>query len=257
MAKITRSIAALTALLATTADLHPRESQYNAGNLAAANAEFAVNADGCSTVSLYQAGTYNLTNIVEGTIDGFNWIAILMRPLNQASVNPLLSITGATQGAWIGKCGPFIKVRVRTTAFTAGSCSAVLICENGIADDMLFGQNIGNAVTTIGTAGAVTTLTLPSPGAGLRSRLQSLTIGRFATAALTASATPIAISSTNLPGSYAWTFAADALALGQYQSIREEGLALSSAAQNANTVITMPATTGVIWRATATYDLMQ
>jgi hypothetical protein len=258
MSKFVRGLAALTALMGYPSDLHPRESQWKTGALSAQNAEIIIPADGCSTVSLFMNGTFSLTNQVLGTVDGVNWTPVLMRPFNQASVTPVISITGTTGGLWVGKCGNFIAVKVQCTAFTSGACNVFLAGENGLADEMLFGQMIPGAATVLGTAGAAATLTIPAPGTGLRTRLQSLFIARYATAALTASATPGAISTTNLPGSLALTFAQDALALGQMAAVfQDNNLSLPGLAQNTASTIVLPATTGVLWRAHATFDTTQ
>jgi 3-polyprenyl-4-hydroxybenzoate decarboxylase len=109
-------------------------------------------------------------------------------------------------------------------------------------------------VTATGAAGAAVTLSLPTPGAGLRQYITYLSINRSASAALTAGATPTVVTTTNIPGALAFTFGADAAPQGTDKIIREDfTYPLAATAQATATTIVCPATTGVIWRVTAGY----
>ena len=245
MAKLSRDLASTT--------LHPREDIYSTAALASVNAETIINADGCSTVTLDLRGTFSLTIEVAGTADGTNWTPIPLRPVNQASKLWVASVAGTTAGVWSGTIQGYRQVRARATAYTSGSATTTLLASvspSASANEML----TSTAVTAVGAAAAAVTLTLAAPGAGLRQYLTYFSHTRFASAALTAAATPITITSTNLPGSMAWTFPADALALGYVDRYREDfNFPLVSSAQNTATTIVCPATTAVIWRVTAGY----
>lgn len=245
MAKLSRELA--------STNLHPREDIFAIAALASANAEVIINSDGCSTVSLDLRGTFSLTIEVAGTVDGTNWTPIPMRPVNQASKLWVASVVGTVAGLWIGAVTGYRQVRARATAYTSGSATTTLLASNSPA--AAFNELVTSTlVTTLGTAGAATTLTLPAPGAGLRQYLTYLSINRFATALLTAGATPVAVTTTNLPGSMAFSFAADAAAAGSLDRWREDfAFPLASSAQNTATTIVCPATTSVIWRVTAGY----
>lgn len=246
MAKISRNLTADT--------MHPRENLFVAGNLGSLNAEIIVDCDGATTVALDLRGTFNLTVEVSGTIDGTNWTPIPVRPINVASIAYVAVVAGTAAGVWAGKCALYRRVRARVTAYTSGSAVAVVSASNGSLDDTLSGLVSPLVVTTIGTAGAAATLTIPAPGAGLRQYLTYLAINRFATALLTAGAAPVAVTTTNLPGALAFSFAADAAAQGTIDRWREDfSFPLASSAQNTATTIVCPATTGVIWRVTAGY----
>lgn len=233
-------------------NLHPRETLFIAGNLGALNSEVIQFADGCSTVTLDLRGTFSLTVEVAGTVDGVNWTLIPMRPINQASVLYVAAIAGTTAGAWVGMCAGFRQVRARVTAYTSGSATTTLAASTAPYDPMIYGPNTNSIGTTLGTAGAATTLTLAAPGAGLRHYLTYLAINRFATALLTAGTAPVAVTTTNLPGSLAFSFAADAAAQGTLDRWREDfAFPIAASAQNTATTIVCPATTSVIWRVTA------
>jgi hypothetical protein len=139
------------------------------------------------------------------------------------------------------------------TAYTSGTAVASLVASiaalPGLHEMLSVTPSLGTAV---GAAAAAVTLTLASPGAGLRHYLTYLSINRFATALLTAAAAPVTVTTTNLPGSLAFSFGAEALPQGQIDRWREDfAYPLSSSAQNTATTIVCPATTAVIWRVTA------
>lgn len=233
--------------------LDPREALFVAGNLGSLNAELPiVAADGCNTVTLDLRGTFNLTVEVSGTVDGTNWVPIVLRPINTAAVSYVASVAGTAAGVWAGSCSQYRQVRARVTAYTSGSATAVLLADNATLDSTLQGTITPSLVTTIGTAGAATTLTLTAPGVGLRHYLTLLSIGRFATATLTAGTAPVAITTTNLPGTLALSFPAEAAAQGTLERWREDfSFPIAAVAQNTATTIVCPATTSVIWRVTA------
>jgi 3-polyprenyl-4-hydroxybenzoate decarboxylase len=100
------------------------------------------------------------------------------------------------------------------------------------------------------------TLTIASPGAGLRHYMTYIKIERIATALLTAAATPVVVTTTNLPGSLAYSVQADAAAQGLIYTLRDDfAYPLAASAQATATTIVCPGTTGVIWRVTAGYQV--
>jgi len=121
--------------------------------------------------------------------------------------------------------------------------------------------NIGNvtdypltgnlAVTAVGTAGAAVTLTLPAVTGNFHN-ITHIQITAYTTSARTGNATPITVTSTNLPGSPAWTFAtAGAVGTTDIKTIES---AIKSSTANTNTTIVCPATTNVIWRVQVIYN---
>ena len=235
-------------------NLHPRENLFIAGNLGALNAQIILDADGANTVALDLRGTFNMTIEVAGTIDGVNWTLIPMRPVNQASVSYVAAITGAVPGSWVGECAGFVDVRARVTAWTSGSAVATLVSAISTLTDQMKNLCTPLLVTNTGAAAAAVTLTLPAPGAGLRQYLTYLSIDRFATALLTAAATPVLVTTTNLPGTLVFSRPADAAAQGTLDQYREDfAYPLAASAQNTAVTIVAPATTGVIWRLTGGY----
>lgn len=109
------------------------------------------------------------------------------------------------------------------------------------------------SLTVTAAAAAGATLTLPAPGTGMRQRIQFLEITLYSSTARTGVATPIVVTSTNLPGNLAFTFAT-AAALGAADT-RTYIFAtpLDAAAQNTAVTIVCPAVTGGMWRINCVY----
>lgn len=235
-----------------SATLHPREAIFSTATLGSLNAETIIYSDSCNTVTLDLRGTFSMTIEVAGTVDGSNWTLIPMRPINIASVAYVAAVTGTAAGTWVGQCAGFRQVRARVTAYTSGSATTTLAANSAAYDNLLFGPVTSVAATAVGAASAAVTLTIAAPGAGLRHYLTYLSINRFASALLTAAAAPITVTTTNLPGSLAFSFAAEAFPQGSLDRWREDfAFPIAASAQNTATTIVCPLTTSVIWRVTA------
>lgn len=253
MAKISRDQPIPAGGLAT---LHPRETLSASGTLAAINSEVILPVDGCSSFALDLRGTGSMSVEVQGSVDGVNWFSLPLRVIAGAAVSYVaLAVYASSNAGWAGSCGGFRLLRARVTAFTSGSATATLIGSTAPIDQSLIGQVTPFVVTSVGAAGAAVTLTLPAPpGSILRQYMTYLSINRFASAVLTPAAAPVTVTTTNLPGSLAFSFAADAAAQGTIDRWRED-FAFPIAASALNTVVTVvaPATPLVIWRITAGY----
>lgn len=244
MAKLSKDLAAGV--------LHPREALFVTGTLGTNNAEVITPADGCNSVTIDVRGTFVATIEISGSVDGVNWTLIPVRPLNQATVQYAAAVT--TAGTYTGSASCYRFVRARVTAYTSGAAVTMLSAGLCIPDATLQGMVTPLLVTATGAAGAAVTLTLPSPGVGLRQYVTYLRIVRNASAALTAGAAPTVVTTSNLPGALAFTFGADAALQGTDKAIQEDFVfPLAATAQNTATTIVCPVTTGVIWRVTAGY----
>jgi hypothetical protein len=155
----------------------------------------------------------------------------------------------------MGSCTGYRKVRALATAYVSGGSTATLMASNALFDD--FAAN-GSAtpllVTAVGASGAAVTMTLPAPGIGLRQYVTYLSINRFAVALLTAGAAPVTVTTTNIPGTLAFSFPADAAAQGTIDRWREDfSYPIMGTAQNTALTVVCPATPNVIWRVTGGY----
>lgn len=245
MAKISRDLAA--------GNLHPRENIFATGNLAVLNAVVTVAADGAATVMVGITGTYVGTITVEGSIDSTNWEVIPIKPVSAGGIY-VLTLASATIGRWAGLCAGFSSVRVRMSAYTSGTAAVTAVSDVAPMAIEVFVRATDQAVTATGTAAAAVTLTIPSGGAGTFHYITRVLIQRFATVLLTAAATPVLVTTTNLPGTRVFSIPADAAALGSVATIVVEAAApmRSSAAATATTIVA-PATAATIWRITADY----
>ena len=251
MAKISRD---LTTPTGGTTLLHPRETLIGTGTIGALSGEVILPCDGSASVSLDLRGTFSMTLEVAGTVDGTNWTLIPVRPINMASIAYVASVSGGTVGTWVGKCAQYRSVRVRCVAYTSGSATTVLVASTAPLDDSLQGMVTTTLATVTAAAGVAATLTIAAPGAGLRQYLTYLRIVRSASVALVAGAAPTIVTTTNLPGSLAFTFGADASPQGTDKYIQEDfAYPLAASAQNTAVTIVCPLTTSVIWRVTAGY----
>jgi hypothetical protein len=235
-------------------NLHPRENYAAAASLVL-NGELIIDCDGCSSFLLDLRGTFNGTIEVSGcsTLDGATYTATPVVPVNTNSRSYVASVVGTAAGLWEGKCGGYTKIRARCTAFSAGPILVNLTACNGVLDDSLNRSTTQLLVTTTAVAGAAATLTLPAV-TGLKHYLTYLRIVKFAAATLTAAATPVIVTTTNLPGSLAFSLQADAAAQGSLFSFQEDfSYPLAASSQGSATTIVAPATPNIIWRMTAGY----
>lgn len=249
MAKISTDLAGS---LGANQPLHPRENRFVTSALASVAASSVVASDGTSSFFLNLTGTWVGTVQVEGSNDGSNYHVIPMRPWNAASLVWVVSSTAT--GQFVGHNPGFAFLRLRCTAFTSGSIAFTLSSSLASLDQLIQGAVTTSTGTATGAAAAAVTLTVAAAGAGLRHYFTNILIQRHTSALLTAGATPLIVTTTNLPGSRAYSFPADAAAQGVVATIQESfPRPLASSAQNTATTIVCPATTGVIWRVTADY----
>lgn len=219
-------------------------------NLSALNAEAIADLNGHCVASVDVRGTFTATLIFEGTVDGTNYVTLTA--INQAT--QAMVTTTAAAGTFFVSVTGYRRIRVRVSAYTSGT--AVVAIRASLADYAInaIPYPATLSVTNTGAAGAAVTLTIPAAGAGLFHYITRIVIQRFATALLTAAAAPVVVTTTNMPGSKAFTFPADAAAQGTiYSEIVEPSQPLKSSAANTNTTIVCPLTTAVIWRVTADY----
>jgi hypothetical protein len=242
------------AKLLSIGNQHPRENFRASATLASVNAEVIIECDGCSSFLLDLRGVFSGTLEVSGTVDGDNWIPLPVVPVNQASRSYVAVITGTVAGLWEGKCGGYWRIRARCTAYTSGAFLTTISASNALLDDSRNRLVTPILVTATAAAGTAVTLSMPTPGAGLRHYITYIRIVRFASALLTAGAAPVVVTTTNIPGALAFSIPADAAAQGSAFPYQEDfSYPIAVSAQATATTIVAPATPSVIWRVTAGY----
>lgn len=230
----------------------PRTDVRVSGSIAALNGEIALSLNGETTATVdMRTSAFTGTITFQGTIDGTNYITI-------PAYNPLTELwvtTFTAAGQWVlPNIAGYRIVRCIATSFTSGSATVTLNASLGqsVTYNKAIPANL--TATTVGTSGSATTLTISSGGAGLYHYIGYLRIDRFAAALLTAAATPVTVTTTNISGSLAFTFPADVAAQGSVYTQEFNGAnPIKSTNAATNTTIVCPATTSVIWRVTAVY----
>lgn len=107
-------------------------------------------------------------------------------------------------------------------------------------------------VTATAASGSAVTLTLPAVASQFH-RINFIEITAYTTAARTGSATPLTVTTTNLPGSPAFTFQTAAAVGTKEPYVLAPGFPIKSSVANTATTIVCPATTSVIWRVNVSY----
>ena len=248
-----------------------QEARRTTGTLAALNAEVVhnVNGDNSATIFINGTGTFNATYNIQGSPDGTNFYDLLAFPYAPGSVGGTLPqpgqplVTEAVNAATVQRMlcvavGGLQKVRIRLTAYTGGTAAVTINsdqCES-LSPYVRDQKAATLMVTATGAASAAVTATLPAV-AGLRHYIDGIQITRSATAALTAAATPVVVTTTNLPGTPAFTFGSDAGGVGVDKIVEFDfgSTGIAASAVNTATTVVCPVYTGVIWRINVSYRL--
>lgn len=231
--------------------------------LAAANAEVLMDLNGAATVTFdVRTIAGALTYVFEGTVDGTNYIALpafvvfqlLGATLITEQYVPSVVVATTNSGIYtIGVTG-FRRVRLRVSAYTSGN---ITVSARGTAANLiLYGRPVPSilAGTNTGAANAAVTLTIPAPGVGLFHYISGLYVARAGAAALAGTAV-LVITSTNLPGSLAWSVGNASAAGSTLRDVEyQPAQPLKSLVANTATTIVAPAPgAGVLWRINALY----
>jgi hypothetical protein len=250
-----------------------REARTSSGVLGSLGAEIVHQLDGDESVLIYLNGggaTFNATVDFFGSVDGTNFnIALPAWPIPQGftggtiaqAAQPMLLEainTTSVQRVYSLRVAQLKAIRVRTVAWTAGAAGVTMVSDAQAALSLYVVEQKANSLFATATAavGVAVTLTLPAV-AGLRHYLDFIKVTRSATAALTASASPVLITTTNLPGAPVLTLGQDAGGIGVDRDVQFDfgSSGLAATALGTPTTIVCPAYVGVIWRASAAYRL--
>jgi hypothetical protein len=248
-----------------------RERREISGTIGALNAEVVLPTNGdeqalVTVVSASLIGTLEFTAASDSA--GTVYSPVVAFPYAPGCVGGTIPVSGQpiqtdalvaanTLRTYAVPCGQVKNLRVRASAYTSGNAAVTITSDS--CDPMhtaLITPPSTLAVTATGVAGAAVTATLPLV-TGLRHVVDFIRVTRSATATLTAGATPTVVTTTNLPGTPALTFGADAAA----QGVDKEGVldfgssGLAATALGTATTVVCPATPNVIWRVNVVYRL--
>ena len=204
-------------------------------------------------VSATQNGVWNIGSI--STLPSLVAGAAVIGGVTQSGIWTLAQGTANTvANAWPTKLTDgtnTVAVKAASTPATATDTALVVALSPA---SPAYHKQADLAVTVTAAANTAATLTLPAPAAGLFHYITRIEITRTATAALTGTAT-LVITSTNLPGTIAWSVG-NAMTAGGTQKdvdINFTHPVKSSAAAIATTIVCPAPGAAVLWRATAYY----
>lgn len=246
------------------------EARTTTGNMTALYAEVVhnVSGDASAVIFLNGIGPLNATYSVQGSPDGSNYFDLVAYPYAPGSLGgtlpqpgqPLVAeaVTAATVRRMLCVAtGGLQKIRVSLTAYTSGTCEVTINSDECPSlSPYLRDQKAATLMVTATAVSTAVTLTLPAV-AGLRHYIDRISVLRSATAALTASATPVVVTTTNIPGSPALTFGSDVAGIGVDKELVLDfgGAGIAASAVNTPTTVVCPIYFGVIWRVNAAYRL--
>lgn len=174
--------------------------------LAVLNAETVMELNGQTSVLIdARSAAFSGTLVVQGTVDGTNWLDIPVTNMATQAALVNIVLTGANGLTFTAHVGGFQAIRVRVTAYTSGNIAiGMRATVAAIRPSLERPYPTTLWVTATGAAAAGATATLPAGAAGLFHYITHIDITRNATAAVVGTATLIH-TSTNLVGSPAWS----------------------------------------------------
>lgn len=248
-----------------------RERREASGTLGALNSEVVLDTNGdrnalVTVVSSSFVGTLEFTGSADSTAAVYHAVAAYPYAIGSAggtipvSAQPVITdalVAANTLRVYAVPCGQLKKLRVRASAYTSGNCVVTIVSDTTESlNTAIITRPTTLFVTGTAAAGTAVTVTLPAV-AGLRHIVDFIRVTRSATAALTASATPTLITTTNLPGSPVITMGSDAGGIGVDKEAVLDfgGSGLAASVLNTATTVVCPATTAVVWRVNVGYRL--
>jgi hypothetical protein len=219
--------------------------------IGALNAEVVMDLNGAATATFdIRTAAGSLTFVFEGSVDGVNYDILLpafatrslVAAVTSAEVYVFSVVVATTIASTyvVGVTG-LKKIRLRISAYTSGNINVAARASS--ADQIIYSKPIPVTlwVTVTAAANTAATITIPAAGAGLFHYFVYLNCRRHSTAVLAGTATLI-ITTTNLPGTLAWSNG-NAMAAGDTKEDVnfQPGIPLKSLLANTATTIVMPA----------------
>jgi coenzyme F420-reducing hydrogenase delta subunit len=189
------------------------DARVASATLGALNAEIIMDIQG-KAVARFDVRTAAgaLTLVFEGTLDGTNYFTLpafaeqqtIVAALTAEQFVPSIISTAAMNGIYAVVVKGYRRVRARVSAYTSGNITVT--ARASVADEIIYARQIPSTLHVTATAAANTavTATLPAAGVGLFHYITHIHITRNSTAILAGTATLIH-TTTNLPGSPAWS----------------------------------------------------
>lgn len=231
--------------------------------LGALNAEAVLECRGSNEILIdLRTAAAVATVSFEGSIDGTNYVAVPAVVVSQNLTNTpwyntILSFafTVAANLQVAVPCSGFRLVRARVSAYTSGTVTVVL--RGSIGTELPIARPPYPAIvhgTNTAAVNTAVTLTLASPGTGLRHYIKKLKIDRLYSVLGVAAAAANNVTTTNLVGAPIFPFGQSAAVQGTIESQQIDFEApMAAAAQATATTFVAPAQLQTIWRVSAWY----
>lgn len=189
-----------------------------------------------------------LTLVFEGSIDGTNYFGLpafahqqlLVAAIVQEQYVPSIVSATTQSGLYSVHVAGFRRVRVRVSAYTSGTITVAPRASQ--ADQVRYSKPIpaNLHVTVTAAVNLAATASLPAAGAGMFHYITALSCYRQSTADIAGTAALI-ITSTNLPGTPAWTVSNGIQAVRAEKDVDVQfPIPLKSLVANTATTIVMP-----------------
>lgn len=254
-----------------------------AATLGSLNAAVTLAVGGQQTIGFTAVNTsLTATLTAEMSFDNaVTWAPVQFLSTINYSANSNLGFAASSSTIWhhIVSWGGMTHVRVRASAYTSGSTAAVLYATHSAnSSPLIYGKDNTNQtiwrpflcdsngalitaplpssliISATAATGVAVTATLPASASNFH-YISDIQIVKYFTTANAASATPLVVTTTNLPGSLAFSFGQPLGTIGT-TDIQELSLEMpvKSSVINTATTIVCPATTGIIWRVNVYYN---
>lgn len=231
------------------------DARAPSATLGALNAELVMDLNGKATAKFEVRITAMVATLVfEATLDGTNYYTVPAF-VEQAETMTAALTAAAGAGTYVVAASAWRRVRCRVSAYTSGS--AAVAARASEADFEIYARLIPSTLAVSATAAVNTNAvaTLPAAGAGLFHYLTSIQITRANTSAAIVGSASLVYTTTNLPGSLAWTVG-NAMAIGGQQidvALTPVTPLKSSAANTATTITAVAAGATALARVNVTY----
>lgn len=221
--------------------------------VAALNAEAVLDLNGKAVVALdLRSAAFTGTVVFEATLDGTNYFAVT--GLVGSTTVGLIAGAGVVNTQLVVGVSGFRRFRLRVSAYTSGTLTVAL--RSSTADYAILATPTPAAFCATATGVVNTAVTLTIPGvAGVFHLFTRIQVKRFFVTAGLGATTPTIVTTTNMPGSMAFSFGTSG-AIGQtIEELVQPSSPIKATSAGSNTTIVCPAGTDTIWRVSACYLL--
>jgi hypothetical protein len=221
--------------------------------VAALNAEALLDLNGKAVVALdLRSAAFTGTVVFEATVDGTNYFAVT--GLVGSTTVSLIAGAGVVNTQLVVGVSGFRRFRLRVSAYTSGTLTVAL--RSSASDYAILATPIPAAfcATATGLVNAAVTLTVPAV-AGVFHLFTRIQIKRFFVTAGLGAVTPTIVTTTNMPGTMAFSFGTSGAIGSTLEELVQPHHPIKSTTAGSNTTIVCPAGTDTIWRVSACYLL--